>query len=200
MTEVYNAQSQSTVLTPLVSPRDHAEGLVTAAITLVEYGDYHDPRCVAAQPWIKALQVQMGDRLCLVFRHFPEASLHPHAAEAAEAAGLQGQFWGMHATLLEHPSALGNGYLVEYAQGLGLDTDRFLRDMAGHACARRVRADRAGGTLSGVQGTPTFFVNGDRQPGARETEGAGTSSSASLAPPWAREVADRFRDLSEEPL
>jgi len=89
---------------------------------------------------------------------------------------------------------------VEYAHGLGLDTERFLRDMAGRVCARRVRADRAGGTLSGVQGTPTFFVNGGRQPGAIETEGAGTSSSASLAPPWASEVADRFRDSGEESL
>jgi protein-disulfide isomerase len=158
------------MLTPSVSERDHTQGLAKAAMTLVEYGDYHDPNCAAAQPWIKALQARMGDRLRLVFRHFPADGLHPHAAEAAEAAGLQGQFWGMHATLLAHQSALGNGYLVEYAHGLGLDTSRFLRDIAGPVCAERVRSDRGGGTLSGVQDVLTFFVNGIRQLGVAEAE------------------------------
>ena len=193
MTQVSNTPlqgtaSQRTLLTPPVSERDHAWGLATAAITLVEYGDYHALPCAIAQPWIKALQARMGDRLCLVFRHFPETILHPHAAEAAEAAGLQGQFWGMHAILLEHPSAIGNGYLVEYAQRLGLDINRFLRDMAGHVCAERVRSDRAGGVLSGVQDTPTFFVNGSRQPDAAGAEGTTPSFSA---PPWVEEFADQ---------
>jgi protein-disulfide isomerase len=153
------------VLTPPVSERDHAQGLATAAITLVEYGDYHDPSCAAAQPWIKALQVRMGGRLRLVFRHYPAASLHPHAANASEAAGLQGHFWAMHDTLFAHHSALGNGHIVEYARGLGLDMSRFLKDMAGDASAGPVRRDLASAAQSGVQNTPTFFVNGVRQPG-----------------------------------
>ena len=154
------------LLTPPVSERDHAQGPATAAITLVEYGDYHSRECAAALPWIEALQSRMGDRLRLVFRHFPALGLPPHAAEAAEAAGLQGRFWEMHAALFAHPSALGNGHLVEYARDLGLDTGRFLRDMAGHDCADRVRSDLASGAESGVQNTPAFFVNGVRGRGS----------------------------------
>lgn len=152
------------MLIPPVSDRDHAQGLATATFTLVEYGDYHDPRCAAAQPWIKALQAQMGDRLCFVFRHFPAAGLYPHAAEAAEAAGFQHQFWEMHDTLFAHQSALGNGHLVEYANDLKLDTSQFLRDVTGHISADRLTADRVSGVQSGVLDSPTFFVNGTRQP------------------------------------
>ena len=152
------------MLIPPVSERDHAQGPATAAITLVEYGDYHNPECAAALPRIEALQSRMGERLRLVFRHFPASGLRPHAAEAAEAAGLQNRFWEMHKALLAHQSALGNGYLVEYASDLKLDTGRFLRDMAGHVCAERVRSDLASGAESGVQNTPTFFVNGVCEP------------------------------------
>ena len=148
------------MLIPPVSERDHAQGPATAVITLVEYGDYHNRECAAALPWIEALQSRMGDRLRLVFRHFPALGLPPHAAKAAEAAGLQGRFWQMHKALLAHQSALGNGYLVEYARDLELDTGRFLRDMAGHVCAERVRSDLASGAGSGVQNTPSFFING----------------------------------------
>lgn len=148
-----------------VSEHDHVQGLFAAAITLVEYGDYHETRCADVQPWIKALQAQLGERMRLVFRHFPADSFHPHAAEAAEAAGLQGQFWNMHETLLQHQSALGNGYLVEYAHGLGLDIERFLRDLAGGVCAERVRLDWENGTRSGVENTPVFFINGLRHEG-----------------------------------
>jgi protein-disulfide isomerase len=165
MTQAPTAESQRITLTPPVSERDHAQGLATAAVTLVEYGDYLDPYCGAAQPWIKALQAWMGDRLRLVFRHFPATGLYPHAAEAAEAAGLQGRFWAMHDTLLAHQSALGNGHLVEYANGLELDVNRFLRDMTGHASVERLEADRVSGAQSGVRETPAFFVNGVRQPG-----------------------------------
>jgi protein-disulfide isomerase len=158
------AEEVTTSLRSPVGEHDHVQGPSAAAITLVEYGDYYQKRCADVQPWIKALQVQLGERMRLVFRHFPAAIQHSHAAEAAEAAGLQGQFWNMHRALLEHQSALGNGYLVEYAHGLGLDMERFLRDLADGVCAERVRSNRAGGTQSDVQDTPTFFVNGDRQP------------------------------------
>lgn len=201
MTEAPKARSQraesqespKTSLTPPVSARDHAQGLATAAITLVEYGDYHDPHCAAAQFWIKDLQARMGDRLRLVFRHFPAVRLHPHAAIAVEAAGLQGRFWGMHDALFTHHLALGSGYLVEYARDLGLDMSRFLQDMAGDTSAERVRQDTASAAQSGVQNTPTFFVNGVRQLGAAETEGTGPFPFP--APPWAADFADRFRYL-----
>lgn len=154
-------EALKTLLTPSVSERDHAQGLATAAVTLVEYGDYHDPRCAAAQTWIKALQAQMGDRLRFVFRHFPATGLYPHAAEAA---GFQHQFWEMHDTLFAHQSALGNGHLVEYANDLKLNTSQFLRDVTGHISADRLTADRVSGVQSGVRDSPTFFVNGTRQP------------------------------------
>ncbi len=147
-----------------VSERDHAQGLATAAFTLVEYGDYHDPQCAAAQLWIKVLQIRMGHRLRFVFRHFPATGLYPHAAEAAEAAGLQDRFWDMHDTLFAHQSALGNGHLVEYANDLQLDVSRFLRDITGHMLADRLEEDRVSGVESKVHNTPTFFVNGTRQP------------------------------------
>jgi len=144
----------------LVSDNDHSQGLLSAEMTLIEYGDYHDPQCAGAQEWIKELQAEMGERLRFVFRHFPSSSTHPHAAEAAEAAGLQDRFWEMHEKLLAHPDALGNGFLVEYARELGLDTSQFLRDMASRIPAERVQYDRDIGAKSGVSVTPTFFVNG----------------------------------------
>jgi protein-disulfide isomerase len=156
-------------LIPLVGEHDHVQGPAAAALTLVEYGDYHETRCADAQPRIKALQAQLGGRMRLVFRHFP-ADSGVACSYAAEAAGLQGQFWAMHETLLEHQSALGNGYLVEYAQSLGLDMGRFLRDLAGGVCAERVRSDWQSGTRSGVQSTPTFFINGQRQDGDMDYE------------------------------
>jgi protein-disulfide isomerase len=151
------------VLIPPVSERDHAQGLATAATTLVEYGDYQDPQCAAAQPLVKALQARMGDRLRLVFRHFLATGLSPHAAEAA---GLQDRFWAMHDTLFAHQSALGTGHIVEYANDLKLDMSRFLRDMTGHVSSERLDADRESGAQSGVREAPAFFVNGVRQPGS----------------------------------
>ena len=148
------------MLIPPVSDLDHVQGFATADITLVEYGDYHNQQCAAALPWIEALQARLGNRLRLIFRHFPASRFHPHAAEAAEAAGLQGRFWEMHAVLFAHPSALGSGHLVEYARDLGLDTVRFLRDMAGQAPTERVLSDLASGAESGVSSTPAFFING----------------------------------------
>ena len=158
--------SQKALLTSPVSDRDHAQGLATAAITLVVYGDYQCPQCAAANSWIKGLQTEMEGRLRLVFRNFRTSRLYPHAAEAAEAAGLQGQFWEMHDKLFEHQSALGDGHLVEYARDLGLDASHFLHDMHGEICAERVCRDIMSGVQSGVQNTPTFFVNGVRHSGS----------------------------------
>lgn len=163
--DLQTSTGQETMLIPPVSEQDHAQGPAAADITLVQYGDYHSVRCAAVHPWVKALQSRMGPRLRYVFRHFPETDFHPHAAEAAEAAGRQGRFWEMHETLFAHSLALGNGFLVEYADALGLNTGRFLRDMAQDICLDRVRRDRESGVQSGVQETPTFFVNGIRRHG-----------------------------------
>lgn len=173
-----------TTLIPPVSDRDHAQGLATAAVTLVEYGDYHDPHCAAAHLRVKALQAQMGDRLRFVFRHFPATGLYPHAAEAAEAAGFQHQFWEMHDTLFAHQSALGNSHLVEYASGLKLDMSQFLRDVSGHISADRLTAERVSGVQSGVLDSPTFFVNGTRQPSSWKGDLATMTACSLLRGRW----------------
>jgi protein-disulfide isomerase len=152
-------------LTPPVGERDHAQGPADAPVTLVEYGDYECPYCGAAFPIVRALQCRLGDRLRVVFRHFPLTQVHPHAlsaAEAAEAAGAQGRFWAMHDLLFEHQRALDDRRLAGYAADLGLDGDRFAREMGEHVHAGRVREDVLSGARSGVNGTPTFFVNGAR--------------------------------------
>ncbi len=155
-------------LAPQVSHRDHIQGPDTASVTLVEYGDYECPYCGAAFPIVKAIQKRLGKRLRYVFRQFPLTNAHPHAApaaEAAEAAGAQGMFWEMHDTLYEHQDALEDEDLVGYATELGLDVARFGDDMAEHRHAARVREDFTSGVRSGVNGTPTFFINRVRHDG-----------------------------------
>ena len=156
-----------------VGARDHIQGLATAPVTLVEYGDYECPSCGAAYPIVKELQRRMGARLRFVFRNFPLTRVHPHAqhaAEAAEAAGAQGRFWPMHDMLFEHQDSLGDAALVGYAKALDLDTARFGKELREHEYAARVREDAAGGTRSGVDGTPTFYINGARHDGAYDLE------------------------------
>lgn len=152
-------------LTMPVSERDHIRGAQDAPVTLVEYGDYECPYCGAAYPLLRELQDQAGDRLRFVFRNFPLTESHPFAeiaAEAAEAAGAQGSFWEMHNTLYENQEALDQRDLHHYAADLGLDLARFDRDLSEHHFAGRVREDFNSGLRSGVNGTPTFFINGQR--------------------------------------
>jgi hypothetical protein len=128
-------------LTVPVSERDHRQGSLTAAVTLVEYGDYECPYCGQAYPVVKEIQRQLGPNLCFVFRHFPVAQLHPHAwhaAEAAEAAAAQGKFWQMHQMLFEHQDALDDEHLLHYAATLGLDTERYKWELQNHVFAPRV--------------------------------------------------------------
>jgi protein-disulfide isomerase len=156
-------------LTIPVAARDHSQGPPDAPVTLVEYGDYECPYCGMAYPVVKQLQKAMGRELRFVFRNFPIRESHPHAehaAEAAEAAGAQGKFWEMHDTLYEHQRALDDASLVRHAERLGLDVARFTADLRQHAFAARVREDFLSGVRSGVNGTPTFFVNGERYEGA----------------------------------
>jgi len=160
-------------LTLPVGARDHVQGPETAAVTLVEYGDYECPHCGRAYPIVKQIQEQLGSRLRFVFRNFPLAEIHPHAqhaAEAAEAAAAQGRFREMHDTLFEHQHALGDRHLAEYAEAIGLDRARFQRELDDHVHAERVREDFRSGVRSGVNGTPTFFINGNRHDGSSDFE------------------------------
>ena len=155
-------------LKPPVGPKDHMQGPPDAPVTLVEYGDYECPYCGEAYPVVKALQERLGDQMCFVFRNFPLAQAHPHAeeaAEAAEAAGAQGKFWEMHDLLYENQDALEPEDLVQYARALKLDPKRFVLEMREHVYAERVREDFHSGVRSGVNGTPTFFINGVRHDG-----------------------------------
>ena len=158
-------QSETASLTPSVSQRDHQQGPETAPVTLVEYGDYECPYCGQAYPIVKEIQRRLGDRLRFVFRNFPLTQSHPHAqhaAEAAEAAAAQERFWEMHDYLFEHQQALDDAHLVHYAVALHLEKERFEREMTEHVHANRVHEDFLSGVRSGVNGTPTFFINGVR--------------------------------------
>jgi protein-disulfide isomerase len=152
-------------LTPPVSDEDHAIGRPDAPITLVEHGDFECPYCGRAHPIVKEVQRQFGDQLRFVFRHFPLTQIHPHAeqaAEAAEAAGAQGAFWEMHDELFEHQDALGDAHLAGYASSLGLDVERFANELTEGLYTPIVRQHFLNGVRSGVNGTPTFFINGIR--------------------------------------
>ena len=160
-------------LSPPVTDRDHAQGSAQAAVTLVEYGDYECPHCGRAYPIVKEVQRRLGAKLRFVFRNFPLAEMHPHAqhaAEAAEAAAGQERFWEMHDALFEHQRSLDDPHLVQYARTLGLDQERFQQDLNSHTYAGRVREDFRSGVKSGVNGTPTFFINGVRHDDSWEIE------------------------------
>lgn len=151
-----------------VTARDHRLGPLDAAAQLVEYGDYQCPFCAQALPGVKEVLAGYGDRVLFVFRHFPLVSHHPrawHAALAAEAAAVQDRFWPMHDHLLAHQHDLSDEELRTHARALGLDMDAYERDLHDPALAGRVREDALSGLRSGVQGTPTFFVNGRRLEG-----------------------------------
>jgi protein-disulfide isomerase len=145
--------------------RDHAQGPITAPVTLVEYGDYECPSSIAAYPIVKQLQKMLGTTLRFVYRHFPLTNLHPHAeraAEAAEAAGAQGKFWELHDWIFEHPRTIADGDLKDAARMLGLDPATFARDLSSGASLARAQESFRSGIRSGVNGTPTFFINGVR--------------------------------------
>jgi len=135
---------------------------------VVEYGDFECPYCGRAEPVVRELIREFGD-VRYVWRHLPLSDVHPHAqlaAEATEAAAAQGAFWELHDLLFEHQDALQPGDLVAYAEQLGLDVERFTRDLREHAGTARVAEDVDSADLSAVSGTPTFFINGRRHHGA----------------------------------
>jgi protein-disulfide isomerase len=175
-------------LTPPVSERDHALGPANARVTLVEYGDFECPSCGEAYPVIKQAERAFGSNLRVVFRHFPLRSSHPHAfkaALAAEAAGEQGKFWEMHDRLFEHQNALSDEDLLHHAGKLGLDLERFRSALGSEVHAERVRGDLSSGARSGVNGTPSLFINGVRYDGARDRGSlvAALAGAAVASPP-----------------
>ncbi|WP_078661596.1 Na+/H+ antiporter NhaA [Streptomyces sp. NRRL B-24484] len=148
--------------------RDHVRGPVDALVTVVEYGDFECPYCGQAEPVVRELLAGAGD-IRYVWRHLPLNDVHPHAqlaAEAAEAAGIQGAYWEMHDLLLAHQGALKVHDLLKYAETVGVDGERFEMDLRARVGAVRVSEDVESADLSGVSGTPTFFVNGRRHYGA----------------------------------
>jgi protein-disulfide isomerase len=161
-------QSRVARLVLPVDGRDHVRGPADAPATLVEYGDFECPHCGLAHPITKEVQRRLGRKLRFAFRHFPLAEIHPHAqsaAEAAEAAGAQARFWEMHDLLFRNQQALEDADLLRYADALGLDLPRFVSELADGTWESRVREDFMSGVRSGVNGTPTFFVNGVRHDG-----------------------------------
>ena len=161
--------THSSHLSALPMPdRDHIQGPIDAPIKLVEYGDYECPYCGEAYPVVKAIQERLGERLCFAFRNFPLATAHlhaEHAAEAAEAGGAQGRFWEMHDLLYENQNALEDEDLAGYASALGLDAEPLMREVEAGAHAARIQEDFRSGARQGVNGTPSFFINGVRYDG-----------------------------------
>ena len=153
--------------------RDHVQGPIDAPIALLEYGDYECPFCGEVQPIVTEIQRRLGDDLCFAFRHFPLTNVHPHAehaAEAAEAAGEQGAFWPMHETLFANQDTLDDESLAQYAAAIGLEEKRGLQEVISNSHSHRIREDFRSGIRAGVNGTPCFFINGQRYDGARALE------------------------------
>ena len=146
-----------------VGASDHVRGAEHAPVIVVEYGDFECPNCRQAHSAVQLLLERFNERACFVFRHFPLEDVHPHAlaaAQAAECAGGQGQFWGMHDLLFANQAHLGARDLHRYADRLGLDMGRFTAEMGDQVYLQRVREHVQSGMASGVRGTPGFFVNG----------------------------------------
>ena len=160
-------------LRPPVTPEDHRQGPEDAAVTLVEYGDYECPHCGRAYSTIKRVQKHFAKSLRFVFRNFPLTELHPEAesaAETAEFAGARGKFWEMHDLLFENQERLSEGLYLKLAEELTLPIEALRKALEGGTYQARVRADFSSGVRSGVNGTPTFFINGNRHDGAFDYE------------------------------
>ncbi|MBX6365826.1 MAG: thioredoxin domain-containing protein [Gemmatimonadetes bacterium] len=154
-----------------VTDGDWCLGVGGVPVTILEYGDFECPNCAAARPILEGLVEEAPDTIRLVYRQFPVATIHPHAAlaaEASEAAGAQGRFWDMHDTMFTHQRALEYEDLRGYAAMVGLDVARFDREITAHLHLPEVRRDFRRGITDGVNGTPTLFINGRRYDGPRE--------------------------------
>jgi len=154
-----------------ITADDWILGVPAAPVTLLEYGDFECPYCAMARPALEGLVAEYPDTIRLVFRHFPLTTVHPHAflaAEAAEAAGAQDEFWAMHDVLFTHQQQLAYEHLRWYAEQIGLDVMRFEQEMKAHLYQSEVKQDFRRGVEDGVNGTPTIFINRRRYDGPRD--------------------------------
>lgn len=152
-------------LTDPINDKDQIQGNAAALATLVEYGDFECSHCGEAYTVIKEVQKKLGEKLRFVFRNFPLSESHPHAAHAAlaaEAAAKQGKYWEMHDMIFENQNALEDENLLFYAQKLNLNVDQFKKDMFSEEIEKKVENDFKSGVRSGVNGTPTLYINGKR--------------------------------------
>jgi protein-disulfide isomerase len=153
------------VLKPPVSKTDHIKGPDSATVEIVEYGDFQCSYCGVAYPVIQQIEEDFGNQIRFVFRNFPLTQVHPYAAiaaYAAEAAGLQGKYWEMHNLIYENQRQLDGDFLYRLANKIGLNRNQFEQDMQGETVQEKVNADFESGMRSGVNGTPTFFVNAQK--------------------------------------
>jgi formate-nitrite transporter family protein len=168
-----NPQQDTVVSANLSVPiheADHIKGNIVSSVVLVEYGDFQCPACRAYMPIVQRVEEELGDRIAIVFRHFPLRSIHPNAeisARAAEAAAMQGKFWEMHDILFERQdewarSSEARNIFEEYAAQLGLDTEQFRKDLDSSEVADQVQEDLNAALQDGLQGTPSFFLGGKR--------------------------------------
>ncbi|UAY50947.1 DsbA family protein [Ferruginibacter albus] len=158
-------------LHPAINEKDHAKGNLKATLEIVEYGDYQCPYCGAAYPVLNEMMKEFGSQVKFVFRNFPLSEIHPSAriaALAAEAAALQGKFWEMHDAIYNDQSHLHTKDLLQRATSLGLDMDKFANDLEEEDLANRIDADFESGIRSGVNGTPSFFINGKKFDGGAD--------------------------------
>lgn len=154
---------------PVDEKRDHVKGPSDAPVTLVEYGDFECPDCGVVYPTINELEKRMGNKMRFVYRYYPLVESHPHAehaAEVAEAAAAQGKFWEMFDMLYENQRHLSDAHLIEYAKSIGLDIDLLDREMKAGTYTKRIEEDLDSGDQSGLEGTPTFYINGQYYDGA----------------------------------
>ena len=158
-------------LKPPVGNRDHIKGDLTSPIQLLEFGDFQCPHCGAAHPIIKEIEKKFGEELVFIFRHFPMSELHPFAqaaAVASEAAARQGKFWQMHDLIFENQAALSNELLLLLAKSLQLNMKSFQKDLRDPELFEKVETDFESGVISGVNGTPSFYINGNKYEGPYE--------------------------------
>lgn len=151
-----------------INNKDHVIGLAHAPVTLIEYGDYECPYCKKAYYIVQEVQKELGDKLRFVFRNFPLTEIHPyamHAAIAAEVAASQGKFWEMHDLLFENQEYLDDSYLIQYAKIVKLDVLAFEQDFGKEEYMMKIKSDFQSGIDNGVEGTPSFFVNGEKYDG-----------------------------------
>jgi protein-disulfide isomerase len=173
-----------TTLKISVGPGDHSEGPEDAPATLVEYGDYQCPYCGQAYPIVKEIQKMFGKKLRFIFRNFPLTQAHEHAesaAETAEFAAVHGKFWAMHDLLYENQDQLGGELYLAAAKKLHLPEDGLRKALEEGAYRGRIKADFDGGVRSGVNGTPSFFINGGRHDGSFDVEALAEAIEASMA-------------------